>query len=444
MEAKAEPAQVVQLLTEAAQLTQDHLGDEGRVKERALLEAILEIQEENEATSGRLFDLLVLDGELDRATDLLIRGRVSANREFEAGLSLFKALDEAHSALRSAELMAYLADKYPDTREASDHRLSQARRREDSAMLCDELRWRLGHPEMVPEPEEIMSHHTELGRLLHAEGENESALQHFVAASEADALELQDLVAAIQIACEVDAFQSMDILVQRAVARRSEIEESIAGIDTEAKPAWYAVVGLACERMGDSDGMVRAHQKAFDLSEGLPPLHSSRALRQVYRDAGDWVALCTLEERMAYYSSGTEKAEALHQLAVIYSDHLPDEEKAIGYLTESLEVDPEFGAAQLAYGLILNMRGQHEEALPLLQKQIDPEHADTSLEHLNALFTTLKNTGQLEAGASVAVKILEREPEPNCAACFSGTNAGRSGQGGRGGRIVDRVFGGSG
>jgi len=136
------------------------------------------------------------------------------------------------------------------------------------------------------------------------------------------------------------------------------------------QPSYYETLAGLYAQMGESDKAISCYQRLLTQQPALAVAHYN--LGYLQRQNGYFEdALASYENSLRH---GIEQPEEVHlNLAVIYSDHLRKEDRAIAALEKALSINPKYISAMFNLANIHEEAGDRAAAEKLFQKIIDQD-----------------------------------------------------------------------
>lgn len=402
------------LLADAADVCQRRLNDPARAY--GLVQWAWALTPSDAELAERVFTAHLAHDALPKAATMVLEGALGPDPGARRVADLLQGLREEHEDALAERLGGWLQEHYPDSDTAVELRMQAARRQGDAQALYDALQARLAQAPGDADTQATL--HAEIARAAHALDRHEEAIAAYLT-SLATSASLELLGEAAALIWTRGSEQQQQSLLELATQRAADVERRAQAAETGEQAIWSILLGAVREAADDAEGAIAAYTRAaFDepqTDDNAPSAlrHTAvAALEALYRRRNDWVPLIDLYSELAELEPERQRAAAYHhRAAVIWRDHLVDEQQAERALATALEVDSDCDPAQLDYGLLLARKQKYSEALPHLLAQISPADADAPLEYLQIVSEALWQTGGSQQALAVNEAILRRAPD---------------------------------
>lgn len=403
--AATDAEQAFGFLVRAAGVASNQLGDQEL--ELQLLDMALGAQPNDPSVTERLFELRLARGELEIARQLFESQALDAERELASGLALLKAFGE--SSDEGVELSKTIADRHPSSAFAAQVRLSRARAEQDQSAVLREVETRLADP--ATSSVERIALHTEAGGAAFALGDQQSALEHFMAALETSDPSPDTIRRAAQIAFALgDSARSAQIMQAAAVARE-QIITRVTSARGEDRVEWLYLLARAHEAANDTGPALDAYRQAVEGGSGPVNERAFEALDHLYKKRGEWRLVADAHQLRADRAAQTDtKAESIYERGRILKEYLFDEEGAEAAFDKVLRIAPKHPGAQLELGMLAYGKRNYAKATPLLSAQLEERGDEAPIDQWLALLDCLRELGKDDEALIVATRILARDP----------------------------------
>ena len=407
-QAATNPADISHALTEAAQIARDALHD--AAAERRILETACE-RAPTDLLGTRLVELLLAEGDIAAAVDRLVDGPVDARAARVLAQQLAaKVAAGAADAATGEVLLHWLNEHHPDTAEAVTYRLTRARAQGDHAAVLDALTSRLAVADGLS-PADIAQLHNDAGDAADTLQQPAVAVDHWLKAAATGSVHLDVLLRAQRVAQDAADSALMQQVIAQTAHQLPAVHALVDKLTDAMRRRWLVLVGQAHELLDQPPGAIAAYEDLLRLTPGALPPVVVTGLTSMYKQAQAWEKLAELYRHLAEAAvSPDARAQHLTALGFLYRDALADADKACHYFAQSLDVQPLYGPAQLAYGMLLAQKNRWDQALPLLQGTIDVTDAQTPMEHLLTLAQGYRQTGSTAEAIDLTGAILARAP----------------------------------
>lgn len=379
------------LILQAAQLCHIHLGDKER--EITLLKVGARLRPEYPQASTLLLERLLAKGDLLEALHVYEDNLIENTRDDLLGRQLLQALSAADNKKNYERGLAKFVIRHPDSDEAADYAMLQARTAGDTQVVLAHLEKKLQKVADSRERYKLLLEVIELKAKGGAPAEALALVQEALSSpyADVDVLEL-----GIALVNETGLVHERPGLLRAGARFREELAELVN--DASRDRVHYAdLLGEVCESMDDVATAITNYERALELSTNHLPNHPYRALRRIFEMRGEWEKLIgLLGQAMQFVANDQERAVLYWEMGTLWQDKLGHEEQALPCLENSNRCDPQFEPARLALGLLLAAQQRYAHAQPLLENTIHPDSATTPLAHVMVLLDVYRNNGALE------------------------------------------------
>jgi len=419
--AQADASEAVALHERAAELCLRRLDDPDGAA-RALSAAVELAPERIELCEhlARLHEDAGHPGEARRALERALENDLGSSREVALHCSaarLARAEDDEHAARAHLERVLELEPGHADAVALlADHYRSQGRTEE----LIELLTSRLGVLEAMqpPDPAGATSLRVRIAELQDQTlGDADAAVRTLApAAGRVDTSAEDGLGAAAEAATPLADLLAregrLDDLVQLATRMREATRDPAACAD------WGVRLGAALRECGDAGRAIACYRDVLGRRPG--DASAQQALRELYREVGDWEPLARLLEAQLRTLAGEEEVALRVELAGVLSEHLGRPADALAHLRRILEVV--HGHAQVADAALALAEelGASDVLLELVDAAIThagdrPRRATLLVRRGRLLSGPLERAGEGVAAFREALALLPDDPNARAA-----------------------------